>query len=613
MKRFLNYWNILLFLAILVFLLQHIILGSLHFHECDSSSLYEWMKNSSFEEMNTHINIVTPNFLNDLRIGAAEISQSIKFTPIQKFFQLPFLSTYSPLMGLIFGSVRADSFDEFYKVGSFINGLALLSSSLFIYLTCLKLNYSKFIRLFCSVIILTLYSTNSYSFHLGSTIWYFFSISCGIYLITFKNSFLKDISNAILLMLSYPYILWAFCLIFIDSIILIYPITNIKSSLKTLILDLITKKPLTIISLFLNIILFFPFDSGYRYGPDLRGLYSIFSFFPLNNNNHILSILLALSVYLLCIYSFLKTFNFIRNKKFELFKTQFNYKVNLKKEVQNNRYKVNVYCIFFLLVFIGMVLSLKMTFSTTRHSIFIIPPLLIVASYGLEEFISFFRNRNILGRNSMYLFIIFAISFMTFSSINSSLERVDILKQKDLPNNIVNFVKNNENIKYSIIGCSHHLSYSDFSKKKFEYDLEDKNNLVDLYALGKKLVISQRPTEYNDEFTNYLLNNKPKVNDEIKVLSKDVKIKIISKPYISKKHIYFDSLNQSSKIYNLQHTLMGFAKSTIVKYFPLKEKLINEKITKYYNWYNFFSKTGEEYPYARPNDIWLIPINVERI
>ena len=58
---------------------------------------------------------------------------------------------------------------------------------------------------------------------------------------------------------------------------------------------------------------------------------------------------------------------------------------------------------------------------------------------------------------------------------------------------------------------------------------------------------------------------------------------------------------------------MGLAKSTIGKYFPSKGKLINEKITKYYDWYKFFSKSGEEYPYARPNDIWLIPINVERI
>ena len=82
MRIYLNQWNILFFLAILVFISQHIYLGSLHFHECDSSLIYEWMKYTNLEKINSHLVEVSPQIFYKIRYFFAEASQTIQFKPI---------------------------------------------------------------------------------------------------------------------------------------------------------------------------------------------------------------------------------------------------------------------------------------------------------------------------------------------------------------------------------------------------------------------------------------------------------------------------------------------------------------------------------------------------
>ena len=59
----LDFWNLFLVLILFLFFIQHLYFSSYHFHECDSSNVYEWMKNVSIDSMGQHIKSVTPNFL----------------------------------------------------------------------------------------------------------------------------------------------------------------------------------------------------------------------------------------------------------------------------------------------------------------------------------------------------------------------------------------------------------------------------------------------------------------------------------------------------------------------------------------------------------------------
>ena len=180
----------------------------------------------------------------------------------------------------------------------------------------------------------------------------------------------------------------------------------------------------------------------------------------------------------------------------------------------------------FLVVFTILVFLRKLTFTTTRHSLFIIPPILFLTAYGAEELVHDIKNK-LTKFNKIISFSIITFISITFVISNySSFQRIDILKREKIPQNISNFVIENKNIDYSIIGCSPHYKYADFSREKISYNLTKKINVSDIYEPGKKLLISQRPIisqskgEYENSFTNYLFFGIPKKGDEIVVDSK---------------------------------------------------------------------------------------------
>ena len=163
-----------------------------------------------------------------------------------------------------------------------------------------------------------------------------------------------------------------------------------------------------------------------------------------------------------------------------------------------------------------------------------------------------------------------------------------------------------------MIGSSQHYKYADFTKSYLKYDLIQPNKITKLYDAGYKLFISQRPSAYNNMFSKYLYNEIPKVGDEIYLDYEKAKITIVSKPFISKTSVYFDSLNKSSEFFNLFHTKRKFKTFLINTFFKSKINSNNKNNEIIRERYNFYSKTtGEEYPYSRPNDVWLIPIKVE--
>ena len=619
-SQFFEFWNLLFFLAGFFFIFQHIFLGFYHFHECDSSILYDYLKDQPLINMNYFINNFSPDIFTNIRLWLAKVSIKIPFLPLRKFIQLPYVSTYTPLMGLFLGGLSTQTYKWFYYFSSLINGFALLFSSTIFYLTSIKLNLSKPISFFFASLLLTFYATNSYSYHLGSTVWYLLSISLGIYILLIENKILKDLSSAILPFLSYPFILWCFSELLI---IIIYSFYNEKINSKNvlnILINLLKTRFLTIISIFLNIILFFPVNSGYRGGPDIRGLYTIFSFEPLNIINNNFVIFFSITLYFFLLLGVLSYKNILK-KFFNLKNFNLKNKSLLKGIYFDNRSLVFLQCFSFICLVVILVLIRKLSFTTSRHSIFIIPSLILLMSFGAEEFIKKINSKFDFNVNKLLTPLIIAfVSFTFFISTNSNLQRIDILKSNNIPSSINDFVKSNNDISYSIIGCSPHYKYANFDEKKINYNKKIPNKLSNLYSTGKKLLISQRPIisqkkgEFDNEFTQYLFFDKPSLGDIINVKSKKVKIKIIGKPFISKTSIYYDSLNKNSKIYNLFHAFRILKTFYINKFKPSQIIKNNNNNLEIYNWYEFYTKsTGEEYRYPRPNDIWLIPIEVEKL
>ena len=619
-RDFCEYWNLLFIFALLIFIFQHFYFGLVHFHDCDSSVFYEYLDKTSISRMRSFIDKFSPSQLVNIRYFFADLSQKISFLPFKKFIQLSYVSTYPPMMGFIFGFIKRETYESFYYFSSLITGFSLALSSIFMYLTFLNLKLEKKISFGVCTLLLTLYATNSYSYHLGSSIWYLFSISLGIFLLTFQNKFLKDLFSFLLQFLSYPYIVWLCSQFIITAICTLYYENINLGVLKYKGLRFLKDRFLTIFGLTLNILLFVPTNSGYRYGPDLRGFFTIFSFNPLNDEPLFFTILFSIFLYLLfslAINSFfgkiIKTFFF----DFKSFKSKL--RLTFKSFFMDERSKVFLTCFSFLIIFFILVLLRKLTFTTTRHGIFILPAFLILVALGADELTHKIKEINaLLSKKLISLIILSFVVFSFFISNYSSIQRVDILKKNGIPNSIINFIKNSENVGYSIIGCSPHYKYSNFDESKFSYNRKEPHILSDLYKPGKKLLISQRPIiskssgEFNNELGKYLFFGSPSLGDEINVFSKNVKIKVISDPVILKTNVYYDALNKNSKKYNLFHLFNKLKTFYIIKFDPNKIKSNNLNNLAIYDWYDFYSKaTGAEYRYSRPNDIWLIPIIVE--
>ena len=85
----LNYWDCLLLLAILIFFIQHVYFGKYHFHEADSAITFDYLNDSSIEQMKKHIISISPPQLLNIRLKTLSLSQQINFLPLKNFFKYP--------------------------------------------------------------------------------------------------------------------------------------------------------------------------------------------------------------------------------------------------------------------------------------------------------------------------------------------------------------------------------------------------------------------------------------------------------------------------------------------------------------------------------------------
>ena len=66
------------------------------------------------------------------------------------------------------------------------------------------------------------------------------------------------------------------------------------------------------------------------------------------------------------------------------------------------------------------------------------------------------------------------------------------------------------------MGCSPHYLYANLKEQPLKYNLEKPLITNDLYQPGIKLLISQRPNEFRDEFSKYLYSRQIKRVPEFK-------------------------------------------------------------------------------------------------
>ena len=316
------------------------------------------------------------------------------------------------------------------------------------------------------------------------------------------------------------------------------------------IIRIVRTRYVTFFCLIFDLVLFYPFASGYRGGPDIRGIFSIFSFYPQYKSLDFFTILVSLIVYSTCLIAIFGTFKYYRSV-FTLNANQHHKGNNISSSEMFH--EVVLTCTTFIFFFMVMVLVKKLTLTTTRHALFNVPVLIFISSIGIHTVLTKFKINYPL--KIVYRFLSISLISLCFVVSNQALiKRIDVLKKVEIPYSIREFVNQSENISYSIVGCGYQYKYANFKNKAIRYNLEEPHSTSELFDPGKKLLISQEPLYKRNELSEYLSSDsKIEEGVKIEVPSEGVDILIVSEPLIIKSDIFYDSINSSSIVYNLYH------------------------------------------------------------
>lgn len=222
---------------------------SLHFPQSDISTL-----------LSTPLSIFLP-----LRLA---FLLPILFLPklLVGFFILPLTTTYSSIPGVLYGLFSYLPFKSFFlSIQLFLILLSFLSSILF-YLVVFRSSHSHLRALFFTSLYSTTYAVVTYTHHLGSTIWNTTATIVFFYLISTCSS-IKDLFS----FTRKKQIQLAFSVLVLSShtfsILYVAYILSLLFSLKLVrynLLTLLRSNSLSLSIFFLNLFIFFPFNSSDR-------------------------------------------------------------------------------------------------------------------------------------------------------------------------------------------------------------------------------------------------------------------------------------------------------------------------------------------------------------
>ena len=548
----------IIILFIFLNLIIHSIISLFHFHECDSSDVYKYLTDSSIFSRGHWIGQIwkTGSIFTPIRYLFAVVVEIIPFDFVKSLIFLPLKMTYPFLSGFIYGLYVPNSFGDFYEYASFMNIFFLLLLILLFYQSLKFVGISKYISFICSFGFLFLYSLNSYTYHLGSTIWFVYgsllSISSTIY---FHNKISKY-GFSLSLITSYPALIHFFAhnIYFYFKRIANLNSTSKKSRRKFLfdkLVGLIKSNKLGFLTFFLIVILFFPFNVGQRISFDYRGFFTPFAFLPQYSQINFLTYLNSIIIFLLCLYTIYK--RLINN-------------INI-----SNSYKNSISLKFALdvtilnLIFIILLVSFgHFSFGLTRHSLFILPYIFFLVAVGLQ--IIYLDLKKIFSRLLLIkkiLTITFMSCLLILSSYSSYL-RFDPLKTDEIPIYIREFAAKNNINTISLVDCDTHYLYNNFLEIRATYNKKEPYTYVPLDFLGKRLLVSQSIKEIE----NFSLNLKK--GDELITKYKNVRIKLVEDPYFKENNVFFDSMNFNKKSLVYGKRDNPYSRSNSIYLFPIE-------------------------------------------
>ena len=558
-KNFLeNKEKIIIVSFIFFVLISHSIISLFHFHECDSSDVYKYLTDSSIFSTGHFIGHIwkTGSIFAPLRIIFALIVSIIPFDYIKSLIFLPLKMTYPPLEGFIYGLYLPDQFGLFYEYASFINIIFFISVILLFYQALKFVGISKYISFLCSFGMLSIYSVNSYTYHLGSTIWFISGSLISISSTIFFHNKASKYGFSLALITSYPSIIHFLShniYFFIKRVFIIKTTTkkNIKSILIDKFLLVISANKIGFLIFLFIVLFFFPFNSGNRIDFDPRGFFTPFALLPQYSNVTIFTLLTAIILFVLCFFTIYKRLvNDIR--------ISIPYKKSKSLEFAIDITLINLILITFLISF-G-----KLSFGLTRHSLFIIPYIFFLVAIALQLIYLNLKNyfskayliRNVL---SVSLF-----TFLMILSIYSSYFRFDPLKTHEIPLYIREFVAQNNTNTISLVDCDTHYLYNDFSEIRASYNKIDPQTYVPIDFIGTRLLVTQSIKEIE----NFSLDLKK--GDELITKYKNVNIILVEKPYFKEKNIFFDSMNFNKNSSSYAKRDNPYSRSNSIYIFPIK-------------------------------------------
>ena len=570
LTKFKNFFDdkekIITLLFIFLVLISHSIISLFHFHECDSSDVYKYLTDSSIFSRGHFIGHIwkTGSIFAPLRILFALIVSIIPFDFIKSLILLPLKMTYPPLEGLMYGLYLPDRFGLFYEYASFINIIFFISVILVFYQAMKFVGISKYLSFLCSFGMLGFYSINSYSYHLGSTIWFISGSLISISSTIFFHNKASKYGFGLALISSYPAIVHFFShnIYFYLKRVLTKKLISKNEKINTLIdklLLVINSNKIGFLTFLFVILFFFPFNSGNRVDFDFRGFFTPFAFLPQYTKISIFTVVTSILLFILCFYTICK--RLVNDIKISI---QY-------KKSKSLKFAIDISIIN--LIFIAILISIgQLSFGITRHSLFITPYIFFLVAVALH--LIYLDLKKIFFR-AFVIKKLLSISFLTFLmtlSIYSSYFRFDPLKINEIPLNIREFVAKNNTNTISLVDCDTHYLYNDFSEIRATYNKKDRHTYVPIDFIGTRLLVTQSIKVIE----NFSLDLKK--GDELITKYKDVKITLVEDPYFKENNIFFYPMNfdEDSSLYAQRDN--SYSRSNSIYIFPIKVVPSNKEL-----------------------------------
>ena len=552
-------------LFIFFVLISHSIISLFHFHECDSSDVYKYLTDSSIFSRGHFIGHIlkTGSIFAPVRILFALTVSIIPFDFIKSSILFPLKMTYPPLEGFIYGLYLPDRFGSFYEYASFINIIFFILVILIFYKSLKFLGISKFISFLCSFGMLSFYSINSYTYHLGSTIWFISGSLISISSTIFFSNKLSKYGFSLALITSYPAIIHFLTHNIYFYIKRVFIKKSISKNKKNILIDklfwLISSNKIGFLTLLFIVLLFLPFNSGNRIDFDYRGFFTPFAFLPQYSKISIFTFLTSILLFILCFFTIFKR---LAND----IKISISYKKSKSLKFAIDISIINLIFIIFL-ISIG-----HLSFGLTRHSLFITPYIFFLVAVSLQLIYLDLRNNFFRAFVIKKLLSILLLTFLMSLSIYASYFRFDPLKTDEIPLNIRKFAAKNNTNTISLVDCDTHYLYNDFSEIRASYNKKDPQTYVPINFVGTRLLVSQS-IKLIENFSFDL-----KIGDELITKYKDVKITLVEEPFFKENNIFFDSMNfdRNSSLYAQRDN--PFSRSNSIYIFPIKVVPSNQKL-----------------------------------